>query len=62
MEHNANPNRLDLCDRDLLMAKEAGCKIVINTDAHKGIPAHTMPEVLDRQPRPIEISLRQKCA
>jgi DNA polymerase (family X) len=34
MEHNANPNRLDLCDRDLRMSKEAGCKIVINTDAH----------------------------
>jgi DNA polymerase (family 10) len=34
VEHNANPNRLDLCDRDLRMAKEAGCKIVVNTDAH----------------------------
>ena len=34
MEHNANPNRLDLCDRDLRMAKESGCKIVVNTDAH----------------------------
>ena len=34
MEHNSNPNRLDLCDRDLRMAKEAGCKIVINTDSH----------------------------
>jgi DNA polymerase (family 10) len=34
VEHNSNPNRLDLCDRDLRMAKEAGCKIVINTDAH----------------------------
>jgi DNA polymerase (family 10) len=34
LEHNANPNRLDLCDRDLRMAKEAGCKLVINTDAH----------------------------
>ena len=34
LEHNANPNRLDLCDRDLRMAKEAGCKIVINTDSH----------------------------
>ena len=34
VEHNANPNRLDLCDRDLRMAKEAGCKMVINTDAH----------------------------
>ncbi len=34
VEHNSNPNRLDLCDRELRMAKEAGCKIVINTDAH----------------------------
>jgi DNA polymerase (family 10) len=34
VEHNADPNRLDLCDRDLRMAKEHGCRIVINTDAH----------------------------
>ena len=34
MEHNAAPARLDLCDRDLRLAKELGCKIVINTDAH----------------------------
>ena len=34
MEHNAAPERLDLCDRDLRMAREMGCKIVINTDAH----------------------------
>ena len=34
MEHNADPNRLDLCDRDLRMAKEQGCKISINTDSH----------------------------
>lgn len=34
MEHNAAPERLDLCDRDLRLAKELGCKIVINTDAH----------------------------
>jgi DNA polymerase (family 10) len=34
MEHNASPNRLDLCDRDLRLAKEIGCRIVINTDAH----------------------------
>src|SRR5208282_5206201 len=34
MEHNAAPERLDLCDRDLRLAKEMGCKIVINTDAH----------------------------
>ncbi len=34
VEHNASPSRLDLCDRDLRHAKELGCKIVINTDAH----------------------------
>lgn len=34
MEHNADPNRLDLCDRDLRLAKEHGCKVVINTDSH----------------------------
>ncbi|MGI8769862.1 MAG: DNA polymerase/3'-5' exonuclease PolX [Acidobacteriaceae bacterium] len=34
MEHNADPNRLDLCDRDLRLAKEHGCKVVVNTDSH----------------------------
>jgi DNA polymerase (family 10) len=34
MELNAYPDRLDLCDRDLRLAKERGVKIVINTDAH----------------------------
>ena len=34
MEHNAYPDRLDLCDRDLRHARELGCKIVINTDSH----------------------------
>ena len=34
VEHNAAPERLDLSDRDLRLAKEMGCKIVINTDAH----------------------------
>jgi DNA polymerase (family 10) len=34
VEHNAAPERLDLNDRDLRLAKESGCKIVINTDAH----------------------------
>jgi DNA polymerase (family 10) len=34
-EHNAAPERLDLNDRDLRLAKELGCKIVINTDAHE---------------------------
>jgi DNA polymerase (family 10) len=34
VEHNAAPERLDLCDRDLRLAKEVGCRIVIDTDAH----------------------------
>ncbi len=34
MELNAYPDRLDLCDRHLRMAREHGVKIVINTDAH----------------------------
>jgi DNA polymerase (family X) len=34
VEHNASPERLDLSDRDLRLAKELGCKIVVNTDSH----------------------------
>ena len=35
MEHNAAPARLDLCDRDMRLAKELGCRMVISTDAHE---------------------------
>ena len=34
VEHNAAPERLDLNDRDLRLAKELGCRIVINSDSH----------------------------
>lgn len=34
MELNAYPDRLDLSDRHLRMARERGVKIVINTDSH----------------------------
>ncbi|HEY0785977.1 MAG TPA: DNA polymerase/3'-5' exonuclease PolX [Acidobacteriaceae bacterium] len=34
VEHNANPRRLDLCDMHLRLARELGCRIVVNTDAH----------------------------
>ena len=34
MEHNAAPERLDLNDRDLRLAKEMGCAIVISSDSH----------------------------
>jgi DNA polymerase (family 10) len=34
VEHNANPARADLNDLHLRMAKQHGCKIVVDTDAH----------------------------
>src|SRR5665213_1652182 len=34
VEHNAYPDRLDLSDRNLRLARQLGCKIVVNTDAH----------------------------
>jgi len=34
MEHNAAPERLDLNDRDLRLAKELGCRIVMSSDSH----------------------------
>jgi len=34
MELNAYPDRLDLCDQHLRMAKQHGVKVVINTDSH----------------------------
>ena len=34
VEHNSYPDRLDLCDRDLRLAKELGCRISVNTDSH----------------------------
>jgi DNA polymerase (family 10) len=34
VEHNASPARSDLSDLHLRQAKEQGCKIVVNTDAH----------------------------
>jgi len=34
VEHNAAPERLDLNDRDLRLAKESGCVITINSDSH----------------------------
>jgi DNA polymerase (family 10) len=34
VEHNANPARADLSDLNLRIAKQYGCKIVVDTDAH----------------------------
>ena len=35
MEVNANPERLDLCDRHVKLAHDKGMKVVISTDAHR---------------------------
>lgn len=34
MEHNAYPDRLDLCDQHMRLAKSFGVRFVTNTDAH----------------------------
>ncbi|MFJ5532364.1 DNA polymerase/3'-5' exonuclease PolX [Streptomyces sp. NPDC093261] len=34
LEVNAQPDRLDLCDEDILRAREHGAKFAVNTDAH----------------------------
>ena len=35
VELNSSPNRLDLKDTHLVLAKELGCKVVIDTDSHR---------------------------
>jgi DNA polymerase (family X) len=42
LEHNAYPDRLDLSDVHLRLAKELGGKIVVNTDAHHTSHLDTM--------------------
>lgn len=38
LEVNGNPERLDLCDRHVKLARDKGIKVVISTDAHR--PEH----------------------
>jgi DNA polymerase (family 10) len=35
LELNGHPERLDLCDRHLKLARERGMKVIISTDAHR---------------------------
>ena len=42
VELNAQPDRLDLRDTHLLLARELGCRIVISTDAHRVAELGTM--------------------
>jgi DNA polymerase (family 10) len=34
LELNGNPERLDLCDRHVKLARDRGMKVIISTDAH----------------------------
>jgi DNA polymerase (family X) len=43
VEHNSSPNRLDLRDVHLRLAKVLGCKVVINTDSHRTAELDLMP-------------------
>ena len=43
VEHNAHPARADLNDLNLRLAKQHGCKIVVNTDAHATEELDIMP-------------------
>jgi len=38
LELNANPERLDLCDRHVKLARDKGMRLIISTDAHR--PEH----------------------
>ncbi|HEV3458598.1 MAG TPA: DNA polymerase/3'-5' exonuclease PolX [Thermoanaerobaculia bacterium] len=42
VELNASPNRLDLKDTHLVLARELGCRIVISTDSHRVAELGTM--------------------
>ncbi|MFB3922829.1 MAG: DNA polymerase/3'-5' exonuclease PolX [Terriglobia bacterium] len=42
LELNANPERLDLCDRHVKLARDRGMKIIISTDAHHPDHFHFM--------------------
>lgn len=43
VEHNAGMPRLDLSDRNLRLAKELGCRVSVNTDAHSTTDFDQMP-------------------
>jgi DNA polymerase (family X) len=51
VELNSSPHRLDLKDDHLRRAKELGCKIVIDTDAHRTVELDQMRWGLDQARR-----------
>jgi len=51
LEANAHPERLDLQDYHLQLAKQAGVKIVINTDSHRSSDLQYMRYGVDQARR-----------
>jgi DNA polymerase (family 10) len=51
VELNCSPNRLDLKDSHLALAKQLGCKIVIDTDSHRTRELHLMRYGVDQARR-----------
>ena len=51
VELNCSPNRLDLRDSHLVLAKQLGCKIVIDTDSHRTRELHLMRYGVDQARR-----------
>lgn len=74
LELNAHPERLDLNDEHLRMARASGVKIAINTDAHEAVQMSHMrwgvatarrgwlepADVLNAQPLPVLLSLLKR--
>jgi DNA polymerase (family 10) len=52
LELNCSPSRLDLKDSHLALAKQLGCKIVIDTDSHRTRELHLMRYGVDQAGRP----------
>jgi DNA polymerase (family 10) len=51
VELNAQPDRLDLSDTHLLLARQLGCRIVISTDAHRTAELDRMRHGVDQARR-----------
>jgi DNA polymerase (family 10) len=51
VELNSSPNRLDLKDSHLALARQLGCKIVIDTDSHRTRELHLMRYGVDQARR-----------
>ena len=51
LELNSSPNRLDLRDDHLRLARDLGCRFVINTDSHRIVELDLMRYGIDQARR-----------